>query len=424
MTRQFDLHKDNHVAPKLPKKKALPSKRSKPRAPKEPRRIQPRRTSHRIAGIAADSEVAKRKADEEAEQLAIQEQAKKVRRSGVLQLAQMLQSEEQVEDATKLLQSLTGVPLSSIKIERENGDHAVASLTDRRTALQGLEMYSRFEPNDIKITPERIYYIGMHPGVDKKLVFAGDKLGSLGIWDADSATVEDSGGADGDDEEVQPVDRPVVHSFKLHTRSITSFVFNPNNVSKVLTSSYDCSIRMFDLPSATAEEVYFPKDGQNGDNLISTVQIYPTGQRICFSTVGGMVGFRDLRENSHHVSSYILHDARKIGNLSINPTSSDYLCTASNDRSMKIWDCRKISSTATGKPLELLSYESSKSVSAAIFNERGSVVSTSYDDSVNIFDNLNLSSGKKVESDELAPSYVVPHDNQVSCPGCIMVYTL
>ena len=77
---------------------------------------------------------------------------------------------------------------------------------------------------EIKITPERIYSLGFHPSPDKALIFAGDKLGNMGIFDA-SQTAPEVKAEGNDDEEDADTPEPAITALKIHARTITSFVF-------------------------------------------------------------------------------------------------------------------------------------------------------------------------------------------------------
>lgn len=71
----------------------------------------------------------------------------------------------------------------------------------------------------------------------KLLGCAVDIEGYLGFWDIDQEKEEE----------------PVVYQYKPHTRTITDLKMDPQDDSKILTSSYDGYIKVFDMNHASFE---------------------------------------------------------------------------------------------------------------------------------------------------------------------------
>ena len=181
-------------------KPAKPTATQKKKAPvkKIKEEVIPRRTSSRIAGIEADSEVAKRKAEDE--YVAVQEAArvKRQRISGPLDLSEVQVAGKGWDKNANFLQGIVDWGARNTK-ERTFGEQEVKETTDKelralREKMSSLELYEGFEPNSklpfplgcvqlplincpgIKITPERIYSLGFHPTSEKPLVFAVSSL--------------------------------------------------------------------------------------------------------------------------------------------------------------------------------------------------------------------------------------------------------
>ena len=251
-----------------PKPVAKPSSKSvsthKKKAPvkKIKEEIQPRRTSSRLLGLTADSEVAKRKAEDEYTATQEAARAKRQRISGDLDLSDVVVAGK---DWDKSENFLVDVALRGARpYERTFGDEEVRETTDKelralREKMGGLELYDGFEPNRIKITPERIYSLGFHPVREKPLVFAGDKLGNLGVFDGSQTSTFSVRREEAEDED-DGGPEPNITSFHLHTRTISSFQFSPLNPSHLYTSSYDSSLRLLDLSKSTSSEIYAPSD--------------------------------------------------------------------------------------------------------------------------------------------------------------------
>lgn len=187
------LGNTKRVASSSSKSPAGKSKKGRGAPRKEPETPLPRRTSSRLAGLPADSERAKRKADEDDAALQAAESASRAKRARVPGDLSF-ELKRGLLDATKGVRSFT---------EEDVEETSDKSLKGLREAMMGLKMYEKFEINgtgethcgagyclerlicvggvffvtpDIKICPERIYHLAFHPVVDKQLIFASDKV--------------------------------------------------------------------------------------------------------------------------------------------------------------------------------------------------------------------------------------------------------
>ncbi|KAL9613253.1 MAG: hypothetical protein Q9167_002213 [Letrouitia subvulpina] len=407
--------------------KSASSQKKKPTVKKIKEENLPRRTSSRIAGLEADSEVAKRKAEDEYVAAKEAERVKRQRVSGPLDLSEVVVAGKEWDKNENFLVDV--VSRGANPYERTFGEQEVKNTTDKelrslREKMSGLELYDGFEPNRIKITPERIYSLGFHPTPEKPLIFAGDKMGNLGLFDASQtkATVKSekvkSEDQDEDEEEDDDPD-PNITSFKLHTRTISSFQFSPVNPSHLYTASYDSSLRLLDLNASNSTEIYAPED-TTLDEPLSGVELDPHSPHILyFSRLDGHVGRTDTRTAPSTADVFELSE-KKIGGFSLNPSHPHFLATASLDRTMRLWDLRKLSSASkkTGAPqLPALvgEHESRLSVSHAAFNSAGQVATASYDDTVKVYTFADMAAwapGRKLTEKEMAPSSVIRHNNQ------------
>lgn len=351
-----------------------------------------------MAGIVADSEVAHQRLEEEAAAQRELERLKRLRRSGDFRLADLDDGEVDVDSMQLMLRELARVPFDREEFERESRG-VRKELKQMRDEMSEMTLFEKWDPKQISITPERIYYIGMHPSTTKPLVFAGDKVGNLGIWDVFGSIEE------GENE------MPLVTSYKMHSRTISQFQFSPTDATKLYTSSYDTTIRVLDLPTGVATEVYFPEDEADTEALLSSVQIQSNGNIVMFANFDGQVGKLDLREpvKGRKTTMYSLHE-KKVGGLSIFPTLPEIFATSSLDRTTKIWDLRKFSGK---KPVVIGEYEASKSISSSEFNRQGDLVATSYDDTLSVFNKVasaDWPAGK--DQGTLVPSERILHNNQ------------
>ena len=406
---------------KPPSKPATTHKRKRP-AEKVKEEILPRRTSSRLAGLTADSEVAKRKAEDE--YVAVQEaaRAKRQRFSGDLNLSDAVVAGKDWDKSENFLVDV--VSRGAEPYNRTFGEQEVKETTDKelrslREKMSGLELYEGFEPNRIKITPERIYSLGFHPVVEKPLVFAGDKMGNLGIFDGSQqnvATKSENGvkkEEEPDEDEEEEDAQPNITSFHLHTRTISSFQFSPINPSHLYTSSYDSSLRLLDLHTSTSTEIYAPTDNSL-DEPLSGVEVDPSNPHMLyFSRLDGHVGRTDTRSKDTEIWEL---SEKKIGGFSLHPGNPHFVATASLDRFMRVWDLRKLGGRKGAQlPALVGEHESRLSVSHAAFNSAGQVATASYDDTIKIhtFEGMGgWSAGHKLGEKEMEPSTIVKHNNQ------------
>lgn len=278
--------------------------------------------------------------------------------------------------------------------------------------------------------------MGFHPEPSKALIFAGDKLGNLGIFDASQTSnpapktkpvkAEE---LDPDDPEFDDEDLPTpsITSFHLHTRTISAFQFSPLNASHLYTASYDSSLRLLDLTKSSSSEVYGPADAE-GDEPLSGIEIDPLSPHVLyFSRLDGFVGRHDTRIDPASATDVYQLSEKKIGGFSIHPQYPHFLATASLDRCMRVWDLRKMQGKGAARaPVCVGEHQSRLSVSHAAFNSVGQVATASYDDTVKIhsFEGMGgWAAGHTLEEDAMEPSATIWHNNQTGRWVTMYVYS-
>ncbi|GFP59844.1 DNA damage-binding protein cmr1 [Trichoderma asperellum] len=387
---------------------------SKPSAPRKRTRAEPvlreprrgTRMSSRLAGVSADDGVLKRKLEVEAEHQAAESKAKRLRSGDDMNLGDIVVDGRKY---TSSMDGLKGIFRGAQPGVRTFSDYDIkettdASLKELRSQMSGLKLYEHWIPNDIKITPQRVYALGFHPTEDKPIVFAGDKEGAMGVFDGSQTAPE----VDDDDENIPD---PVISAFKVHARTITSFAFSQADANSIYSSSYDSSIRKLDLEKGTSIQVFAPEN-QYEDLPISALEI-PAAEpnMLYFSTLDGSVGRHDTRVPGS-LELWTLSD-QKIGGFSMHPLHSYLLVTASLDRTMKVWDLRKMDGKGDLKHPSLLGeHESRLSVSHASWSAGGHIATSSYDDTVKIYDCSGASKWKPGQSIDMEPAHTVKHNNQ------------
>lgn len=230
-------------------------------------------------------------------------------------------------------------------------------------------------------------------------------MGNLGVFDASQkGEVDDEG---------DQVDAPAISVFKLHSRTISSFLFPPNP-NEVYTASYDSSIRKLDIQKGMAIEVYAPP-GIDDDEAISAIEMPITDPNlIYFSRLDGAFGRHDVRSPSD-TEIWQLGE-KKIGGFSLHPLQPHLFATASLDRMLKVWDLRKMTGKGAGKHPALLGEHTSRlSVSYAAWSSTGQIATTSYDDTIKIHSFPHAKSweiGHTISEKEMMPTATIKHNNQ------------
>ncbi|KAK2039471.1 WD domain-containing protein [Colletotrichum somersetense] len=403
-------HTSNKIMPAkpkpAPKPRSAPVKREAPAAP-----AGPVRRSARVAGLDADNETLKRKYEVEIEDQAAKEKAKKKRVGGTLSLGDIAVEGKKFNKGIDGLGSLLprgaqpGVPTFTDEDIENTSDK---DLKDLRRKMGKLELYDKWIPNDIKICPQRIYASTFHPTEEKPLVFAGDKEGALGVFDASQEGPPESNDDDDGQEEAEWKE-PEIGAYKIHSRTITTIIVSPYDHQKVYTSSYDSTIRVLDLAKDVCIPVWEPADKEE-DVPLSAIDIPLTSKDVIyFSTLGGAVGKVDTRDPKGF-ETWQLSD-NKIGGFSLNPREPHLLATASLDRTVKIWDLRNISGKGEMRfPAMLYEHDSRLSVSHASWSPGGQIATSSYDDTIKIYDWADRAAWDR--SGGMEPKEVVKHNNQ------------
>ncbi|KAG6306901.1 hypothetical protein E4U45_006167 [Claviceps purpurea] len=402
-------------------KKIIPAKPAPTTAPRRSRRSEPvkretprpTRVSSRLAGLEADNERLKRKLEIEAEHQAQEAKAKKLRVNHDLNLGDIAVEGKRWAAGLNSVQGIVRGAQPGVRTFTEDDikETTDQSLKDLRQRMGGLTMYEQWAPNDIKITPQRVYALGFHPTEDKPVVFAGDKEGTVGLFDASQTPTE----LDDDDEDDNGNSLPEIAAFKTHSRTITSFVFSPTDSNAVYTSSYDSSIRKMDLEKGTSVQVYAPSDMDTDMPISAMDMAHSEPHMLFFSTLDGGVGRVDIRAPADSQEIWTLSE-QKIGGFSLHPLQPHLLATASLDRTLKIWDLRKISGKGDlRRPALLGEHESRLSVSHASWSPAGHVATSSYDDTVKIYDFTDAASwepGHEIGETAMEPAHRVGHNNQ------------
>jgi WD repeat-containing protein 76 len=256
--------------------------------------------------------------------------------------------------------------------------------------------------------------MAFHPTPEKALVFAGDKEGNLGIFDgSQSSSIKSE-----DDSDVEDGLNLSIASLKLHHRPLTSIQFDYSDWNSVYTSSYDSTVRKLDLAKGVSVEAYALANLDENEALSGLEILQSDPHVLRFSTLGGRFGMHDMRESTTRNGSTKVFQLseKKIGGFSSHPLLPHIVATASLDRTLKLWDLRKLTGRGDDQMPQLLGqHENRLSVSHASFNHSGQLATASYDDTVKIYDFQSVADvrvGSTLSEQELEPKIQIPHNNQ------------
>ncbi|KAI5080996.1 hypothetical protein GOP47_0004179 [Adiantum capillus-veneris] len=271
------------------------------------------------------------------------------------------------------------VPLASVCIQGSSTERFISRLQEldehiplsqlspskRRNLQEGSTDPREFtlQTSDIaRVVPERIMSVAFLPVNDKLLVVAGDKGGHLGFWDVEWD--DDDGDGDG------------VHLYQPHTSPISGIAVQPCSASKVLTCSYDGTVKRLDVDTSMFDLMFTLED----DEVLSAICSVP-GSPHC-SYVGEGLGFLKMLDTREKVpvSCGQIHQ-RRINTIDMSMQSPWLMVSSSTDTNVCVWDVRKMKRNQD----MLGQIQHQKAVHSAQFSPSGNSIATcSYDNTIAI----------------------------------------
>ncbi|GAN06716.1 WD repeat-containing protein [Mucor ambiguus] len=273
-------------------------------------------------------------------------------------------SEEDQKKFLGMLKETIEMPNTKPAVKKHHAPKENKSFESLEKAFGKLEI--RHEWATVKVTPARITHCLFHPSSTNILAIATDTEGYIGFWDVN--------GKEKDDE-------PVTYKYRPHRRTISDVHFNPTDNTKLLSSSYDGFIRIFDLNTAEFDTLDLGSD----QYPITGFDMTQDGHCAWFTTSDGELGFVDTRASGKDV---VIHELKnkKVGSVHLNPMHQHLVALSSNDRTSTIWDLRMWNKrNAKVEPLQ--SIEHGYSVTSSYWSPHGDMlVTTAYDSFIRLFE--------------------------------------
>ena len=194
--------------------------------------------------------------------------------------------------------------------------------------------------------------------------------------------------------------------FQHHSRPINCLSFDTYDSSKLVSTSYDGSVRLFDI-NAEKSSVVFAFDEDDSSYTTYHEQINPNCFLITMGRIG-QVGLIDTRvSNSKAASSFKLYEKASPKMVSGHPVNKDLFVTPSSKGDCGIYDVRKANGSKLVQPLANL-VGHTRAISSAKFSAKtgNKVVTVAYDNKLRIFD---TSEGF---GSVLKPKMNITHNNQ------------
>lgn len=267
------------------------------------------------------------------------------------------------------------------------------------------EIFDRMEMWQEKVIYERVSSLFVHPSKDKIVMIAGDISGNVGLWNKDIS------------KELEPEEEEDIYRFQLFGKNVSRISCFPSKMEKLILSSYDGFIRSIDLNNMESEELLQVKDKYDDHLGVSDFQFsYDDPNILYMTTLSGEFTIVDLRENNKkgNLNFRRLAD-KKIGSMAINPKNSFQIATGSLDRTLKLWDIRKLVDKPDWSQYEdysshevVATYDSRLSVSGVSYSPNDhTLVCNGYDDTIRLFDVKEQSI-----TEDLQPKLTIKHNCQ------------
>lgn len=242
-----------------------------------------------------------------------------------------------------------------------------------------------------KLTEDRITTVCVHPIADKIVILAGDKSGHLGVWDV---------------RKTESCELHGVYKYQPHVSNIAQIHASPLDHTAIYSTSYDGTIRHFDIVKEQFVQAFEAPEDLNGFYFTDASFLYDEPRCMYVSTSDGCAALIDLRASSKEYAwKRECASGYKLNSVQQHPTMP-HLITTSERSTISLYDVRKGSK---GSSVAMKSYHSllghTLSINSALVSPDGHyVVSVCQDSTVRTWRNF---ADPSVDAD----CVVTRHDN-------------
>ncbi|XP_009629865.1 DNA damage-binding protein CMR1 isoform X1 [Nicotiana tomentosiformis] len=269
--------------------------------------------------------------------------------------------------------------VKTIRSLRRNDPLLDTTLTDRQVDLERLELNPNGRTQVVKGAISDVKFL---PAANMKVIFVGDELGYLGLWNVD---FEEENGDNG------------IYLYQPHQSKISGIVIEPFSMLKIFTSSYDQRIMLLDVEKEAFEEVY-----QDTYAIYSICHRVEDINCLYFGDEIGALKIFDVRASTLS-SLWKLHEER-INTIHCKPDDPNIVVTSSADRTFSVWDLRSIS---RDQPKSLTTIRHGGPIHSAYFSPFGSfLATTSSDNTIGIFGGENYEEKFLIHHNNLSGEYI------------------
>lgn len=131
-----------------------------------------------------------------------------------------------------------------------------------------------------------------------------------------------------------------VTQFTPHTATINVLAFDPVAPSRLYSTSYDGTVRCLDLAHERFDLTYATPAATDGDHWLQHSCVSGDGRLLLLGDSLGFVTGVDLRTNAAVWQADCCE--KKVQTVCLNPAEDHYLAAASLDRTVRIFDLRKL----------------------------------------------------------------------------------
>ena len=217
-----------------------------------------------------------------------------------------------------------------------------------------------------KVVSGRVFSLAWHPAASPQIAIAGDKYGTVGLWDVLSK----------DDDQL-------VTAFKPHTKPVGCLKVPFAAQNKLYSCSNDGTLRCGDFEKAIFTEVFSVPE--TDIDLLRNFDFFDGDKTMLVSHFRGLVSLVDVRTPQTKAEQVYTVSHKSLRTVSIHPIRQDYFITTGTDTNISLWDMRKMAQKSP-KPLQVLD-QHTKSIASAFFSPQGhKIVSSSADDTILVHD--------------------------------------